>query len=189
MALLERMGVHAAGGSPAPLDADRRRQIAAAPSPRIPLCRGHARPRLRLRPGRKFPPRSCRPRQRPEVAVPGALGPQHRRPPGRRRSPFRGGSRSSSRAVPFRLPHAGRARRPLVPALLRRSAAQHVELLAFASRPGGQAADRCPLCQMPGSAPCLPTLESTALARIHEDFPGWQPESGICVRCAELYAA
>ena len=66
-------------------------------------------------------------------------------------------------------------------------------LLAFAGVSGAADAPngplpgaRCPLCRFPThawSSPLAPRVASI----IQVDFPTWQPEAGVCERCAELY--
>lgn len=69
----------------------------------------------------------------------------------------------------------------------------HAELAAFAAEPGGHAAaaGRCPLCGMACSRPhpAPRSLQPEAMAAIRGDFPEWEPERGLCLQCADLYAA
>jgi hypothetical protein len=66
----------------------------------------------------------------------------------------------------------------------------HPGLLALAAGGSpGAAAPRCPLCRFPSAlvGPAdLPPLVRVAIAA---DFPAWDPDTGACARCAELYAA
>ncbi len=67
----------------------------------------------------------------------------------------------------------------------------HAELVEFAHKPypaaGAQSATwRCPLCGFP----VQDTQEAVGRAlatRIRKDFPSWQTEAGVCLRCRELY--
>ncbi|MFQ5790637.1 MAG: hypothetical protein ACE5JI_09205 [Acidobacteriota bacterium] len=73
----------------------------------------------------------------------------------------------------------------------------HRELLAFAVRPGdggttGSAADnRCPLCRLPTTRfhPAPESLGTEVLAAVRADFPQWDPRSGLCLQCADLFEA
>lgn len=63
----------------------------------------------------------------------------------------------------------------------------HAELLALA---GGARRPECPLCRLPsreldGAA----SLSPAALGAVGADFPSWNPEAGLCRRCAEIYQA
>lgn len=75
------------------------------------------------------------------------------------------------------------------------AAAQHEELLAYASDPreARHAAEPepgapCPLCGFPtfawASAERLTEAVQTAIRR---EFPHWRPEQGACARCAEVF--
>jgi hypothetical protein len=66
-------------------------------------------------------------------------------------------------------------------------------LLAFAGVSGAAAASngplpgaRCPLCGFPTYVWSAP-LELKVVSMVQIDFPTWQPEAGVCDRCAELY--
>ena len=67
----------------------------------------------------------------------------------------------------------------------------HAELVEFAHKPdpaaGARSATwRCPLCGFP----VQDTQEAVGRAlatRIRKDFPSWQTEAGVCLRCRELY--
>jgi hypothetical protein len=71
----------------------------------------------------------------------------------------------------------------------------HTELAAFAARPvpvgENRAIGRCSLCRMPSAQlHSNPTkLEPEVVGAIRHDFPGWQPDRGLCLQCADLYAA
>ncbi len=71
----------------------------------------------------------------------------------------------------------------------------HSDLVAFATAPGEaaerRASGRCPLCRMPnaGLYPDPADLGSETLAAIRHEFLGWQPERGLCLQCADLYAS
>jgi hypothetical protein len=72
----------------------------------------------------------------------------------------------------------------------------HTELVAFACNPDGVSdtpshGGRCPLCRFPTYAfESEPERMSAAVtARIHRDFPAWQPSQGLCPQCADLYRA
>lgn len=77
---------------------------------------------------------------------------------------------------------------------------RHAELVAFAvdpasmldrssggSRPGGS----CPLCRFPTHAfePAPQRLPPAVRGRIRSDFPEWDPATGLCRQCADLYRA
>jgi hypothetical protein len=64
---------------------------------------------------------------------------------------------------------------------------QHVDLVALAA--AARAAGRCALCAFPTVAfePDPAGLPADALRAIAADCPGWTPERGICLQCADLY--
>jgi hypothetical protein len=67
----------------------------------------------------------------------------------------------------------------------------HAELVEFAHKPdpavGAQSATwRCPLCSLPVQD-SQEAVDSALASRIRRDFPSWQPEAGVCLRCRELY--
>ncbi len=45
---------------------------------------------------------------------------------------------------------------------------------------------RCPLCRFPTYV-WSPPLEPRVVSIVRLDFPRWQPDEGVCERCAELY--
>jgi hypothetical protein len=71
----------------------------------------------------------------------------------------------------------------------------HAELAAFAATPvpvgGNRAVGRCSLCRMPSARlHSNPTrLEPQVQKAIRHDFPDWRPDRGLCLQCADLYAA
>lgn len=73
----------------------------------------------------------------------------------------------------------------------------HAELVAFALEPGAAGAsrrlpgERCPLCRFVSHAfESEPErLPGAALEEIQRDFPGWRPQEGLCLQCADLYRA
>jgi hypothetical protein len=71
----------------------------------------------------------------------------------------------------------------------------HRELAAFAAAPvpvgGDRAVGRCSLCRMPSAQlHSKPRgLEPAVLRAIRRDFPNWKPDRGLCLQCADLYAA
>jgi hypothetical protein len=76
----------------------------------------------------------------------------------------------------------------------------HAEFVAFAQNPraatgqteaAGRPGGRCALCNFPTHAyeKNPEQLEPTVVAAIHEDFPQWYPEQGLCQQCADLYRA
>jgi hypothetical protein len=67
----------------------------------------------------------------------------------------------------------------------------HTELVQFAQAPnpgtGAQSGTwRCPLCGFPVQDSHGVVGDALAM-RIRRDFPSWQPETGACLRCSELY--
>ncbi len=67
----------------------------------------------------------------------------------------------------------------------------HVELVHFTQAPdAGTSARsgtwRCPLCGCPVQGPRGAPGDALAM-QIRRDFPSWQPETGACLRCRELY--
>jgi len=67
----------------------------------------------------------------------------------------------------------------------------HTELVQFALAPdtgtGAQSGTwRCPLCGFPVQDSHGVVGDALAM-RIRRDFPSWQPEAGVCLRCRELY--
>jgi hypothetical protein len=76
----------------------------------------------------------------------------------------------------------------------------HAEFVAFAQNPraatgeaqtSGRPGDRCALCNFPTHAyeKNPEQLDAALVAAIHEDFPQWYPEQGLCQQCADLYRA
>lgn len=74
----------------------------------------------------------------------------------------------------------------------------HAELVAFAADPDGalgrkrggpHPGERCPLCGFPTHdfEPEPDQLPPEVRERIRELFPGWEPASGLCRQCADLY--
>jgi hypothetical protein len=71
---------------------------------------------------------------------------------------------------------------------------RHADLVSFAVRPpGGDGKNglHCPLCNLPVSTlhPHPGGLHPRIVLAIHEDFPQWEHEMGICLQCADLYDA
>lgn len=56
---------------------------------------------------------------------------------------------------------------------------------AQTSAPVAGRSGRCPLCAFP--CPVLEVAGSETALRVREDFPAWEPESGICPRCLDRY--
>ncbi len=77
----------------------------------------------------------------------------------------------------------------------------HAELVDFAADPRllltrfakvpvrGYPGGRCPLCQFSTFHWTFPSREQDRVLadRVHEDFPAWSAEDGLCERCVELY--
>ena len=65
----------------------------------------------------------------------------------------------------------------------------HPELWAMACAAGG--AGLCPLCRFPTPVlhPAAALLPQTLITAIRQEFPQWQPETGLCGHCADLYAS
>jgi hypothetical protein len=68
----------------------------------------------------------------------------------------------------------------------------HPELCALAE--GGPLRERspgCPLCGFPtpSLAPRAAELPHEVLRAVRAEFPGWTPEQGLCLQCADLYRA
>lgn len=78
--------------------------------------------------------------------------------------------------------------------LWRGSAVTHAELAAWATDPRGLQQNTgpapgaaCPLCGFP-SFDWAPATKALALeCGVRRDFPWWEPQMGLCGRCAELY--
>jgi hypothetical protein len=71
----------------------------------------------------------------------------------------------------------------------------HSELVDFATNPAvetgrGRAAG-CPVCRMPTVRlhPTPELLGAEVVRRIRRDIPQWTPRDGLCMQCADLYAA
>jgi hypothetical protein len=65
----------------------------------------------------------------------------------------------------------------------------HAELLSLARRMEGRAAGRCPLCRFPTARLREEPPDAAVVEVIRRDFPGWSASQGICLQCADLYAA
>lgn len=71
----------------------------------------------------------------------------------------------------------------------------HRELVAFAlapktlANPGRRSSGRCPLCSLPTAELHHEPLPAPVLATLRRDFPVWDPASGLCIQCRDLYAA
>ncbi len=67
----------------------------------------------------------------------------------------------------------------------------HTELVEFAREPNAgtrlqSATWQCPLCGFPVQDSHGVVGDALGM-RIRRDFPSWQPEAGVCLRCRELY--
>jgi hypothetical protein len=68
---------------------------------------------------------------------------------------------------------------------------RHEDLCALAAGPAAWAAPRCAVCDFPTGRlhPDPGTLDESVVSAIRADRPGWRRELGLCVQCADLYAA
>ena len=70
---------------------------------------------------------------------------------------------------------------------------RHGDLWGFAAQllPGVSTARRCPLCALPSASfhAAPESMAPATLSQIRQEFPAWNPESGLCVQCADLYAS
>ncbi len=62
---------------------------------------------------------------------------------------------------------------------------------SFGDAPEGRFAGRCPICRFPTAVldPHPERLSEEARKELHDDYPSWRLELGVCAQCADLYQA